>query len=66
MNFVMAQCWNGFAFPNPDLITWYVPQAMAEETDWMTILIFIPEKNPMTPSSLNMAAVVSIMLWYLI
>ena len=27
------QCRNGFASPNPVFITWYVPQAMADEND---------------------------------
>ena len=60
------QCWKGFAFPKPVLMTWYVPHAIAEETDWIAILILRPEKNPTIPSSLNMAVVVSNMLWYLI
>lgn len=29
----------------------YVPQAIAELKDWMVILIFIPTKKPLAPSS---------------
>ena len=61
-----AQCWNGFTSPSPVLITWYVPHAMAEENDWIAIRIRIPEKKPIIPSSLKMAAVVSMMFRYFI
>lgn len=32
-----------------DLMIWYVPQATADENDWIIILIFIPLKNPNNP-----------------
>jgi hypothetical protein len=39
---------------------------MADEKDWIAILILNPEKNPTNPYSLKIAAVVSTILWYLI
>lgn len=39
---------------------------MADEKDWIAILILRPEKKPIIPSSLKMAAVVSTMFLYLI
>ena len=39
---------------------------MAEENDWIAILILTPEKKPTNPSSLKIAAVVSTMFLYLI
>lgn len=47
-------------------MNWYVPHAIADENDWIATLILTPEKNPAIPSYLKIAAVVSIMLWYLI
>lgn len=61
-----AQCWNTLELFNPDFIIWYVPHAIAEEKDWIAILIRRPEKNPITPSSLKIETVVSKILWYLI
>ncbi len=63
---IQYQCWKVFPLSKLVFTTWYVPHAIAEETDWIAILILSPEKNPITPSSLKIAAVVSMMLWYLI
>lgn len=47
-------------------MTWYVPQAMAEDIDWIAILILRPLKKAKGPSSLKMVEAVPRIFLYFI